>query len=116
MSFFVGQQVVCINDRFSSDPYWRGVVRCFPKLNGVYTIREICEGYGAQQGLIGLCFCELVNPTAFFAGGYAEPAFLSTKFRPVRKTSIEQFQKLLAPRDAHDARTKERRREPSMPA
>jgi hypothetical protein len=68
-----------------------------------------------QQGLIGLCFCELVNPTALFAGGYAEPAFLSTKFRPVKKTSIEQFQKLLVPLDGRNAQTKRRRR-PLIPA
>ena len=32
MSFHVGQQVVCVNDKFSSDQRWRQTVRTFPSL------------------------------------------------------------------------------------
>jgi hypothetical protein len=44
-------------------------------------------------------FYELSNPCAHFSKGYHEPAFNSRNFRPVKKTSIEIFKKLLAPSD-----------------
>ncbi len=93
MSFHVGQQVVCVNDQFSPRPSWRRTVRSFPKLHAIYTIREICEG----GGLVGFTFYEIVNPRAHFACGYSEPAFNSKNFRPVRKTDIDVFKRLLAP-------------------
>ncbi len=92
MSFCVGQQVVCVNVDFSREPTWRRAVRAFPVLNSVYTIRSICE----EDGLIGFCFHEIVNPPAHFSRGYAEPAFDSRRFRPAKKTSIEVFEKILA--------------------
>ena len=93
MSYHVGQQVVCVNDRFSPNPGWRQTVRAFPVRNGVYTIREIhCE-----PPLVGFCFYEIVNPRTWFAIGYGEPAFNCKNFRPVKPTSIEVFEKLLAP-------------------
>ncbi len=95
MSFQVGQQVVCIDDKFSPNPYWRKTVRTFPKLRAIYTIRSICE----DGDLIGFCFYEIRHPRALFRDGYFEPAFNSRNFRPVRKTSIEVFKKLLAPVD-----------------
>lgn len=93
MSFQVGQQVVCINDRFSQEPYWRSTVRVFPRLNAIYTIREI----HLAGELIGFCFYEIVHQPAQFREGLHEPAFNSRNFRPVKKTSIEAFRKLLAP-------------------
>lgn len=95
MSFRVGQQVVCVNDKFSDDKYWRRMVREFPKLRSVYTVREIRDA----GGLVGFCFYEFQNPIALFSGGYFEPAFNVKNFRPVKKTSIEIFEKLLAPTD-----------------
>jgi hypothetical protein len=95
MSFQVGQQVVCVNEKFSDDKYWRQTVREFPKLRSVYTIREIRDG----GNLVGFCFYEIKNPIALFAAGYLEPAFNVKNFRPVKKTSIEIFEKLLAPAD-----------------
>jgi hypothetical protein len=93
MTLSVGQQVVCVNDAFSSCPVWRAAVTAFPVLHGVYTIRSIREAHG----LIGLCFHEIVSPHQYFAEGYVEPAFNSKNFRPVRRTSIEVFKKLLVP-------------------
>ena len=52
MSFHLGQQVVCINDVFSPCPYWRARVSAFPRLNGIYTIRDMRE----VGELLGLCF------------------------------------------------------------
>src|SRR5262249_58566476 len=95
VTFSIGQQVVCVNDVFSPNPYWRSTVRAFPKLNGIYTIREIREA----GDLRGFCFYEILNPRAWFAVGYTEPAFNVKNFRPVRKTSIKIFRRMLAPAD-----------------
>jgi hypothetical protein len=103
MSFHIGQQVVCVSDRFSCNPYWRSAVRTFPKLKAIYTIRDIVEGYGVQQGLIGFYLYEIVNPPARLAGDdetvLSEPAFDSRHFRPVKPTGIEVFERLLATKD-----------------
>lgn len=79
--FEIGQQVVCI----ASGPWI--VVMTFapapepsPKNGGVYTIRGFETGYPET---LGLCFEELPN------------SWSSSGFRPVRKTSIEQFRELL---------------------
>jgi hypothetical protein len=93
MNFYVGQRVVCVCVDFSKEPVWRSVVRAFPKLRAVYTIRSICEA----GDLIGFCFEEIVNPRGHFSRGFVEPAFDSRRFRPVRTTSIEVFRKLLVP-------------------
>jgi hypothetical protein len=95
MSLHVGQQVVCINDTFSPCEYWRAAVQSLPVLHGIYTIRHMREAHG----LLGLCFYEIRSPHAHFSEGYVEPAFNSQKFRPVKRTSIEIFEKLLAPVD-----------------
>jgi hypothetical protein len=95
MSFAVGQQVVCVSDVFSPCEYWRERVRAFPRLHGVYTIREMRE----VGDLLGLMFYEMRSPRAQFAEGFVEPAFNSRNFRPVKPTSIEVFTRLLAPAD-----------------
>ena len=112
MSFHIGQQVVCVNDCFSPRPYWRQAVRAFPRVGSIYTIREICE----EDGLVGFMFEEIVNRRAHFKSGYDEPAFNSRNFRPVRKTSIEVFRKLLAPIDPAPAKGKTRAPRTVVPA
>jgi hypothetical protein len=99
MGWHVGQRVVCINDVFSPCAYWRRAVSAFPRLRAIYTIRNIREAHG----LIGLCFYEIVSPPAQFSEGFVEPAFNSKNFRPVRRTNIDAFTKLLAPTDLVDA-------------
>jgi|RhiMethySRZTD1v2_1073278.scaffolds.fasta_scaffold2193823_2 hypothetical protein len=96
MSFHIGQQVVCVNDRFSRDMRWRRTVRNFPILKGIYTIREI----HVAGPLTGFCFHEIANPCTWFAAGFGEPAFNSRNFRPVKTTSIAVFKKLLVPTNA----------------
>ena len=97
MSFHIGQQLVCVNDAFSTNETWRWAVRTFPQVKSVYTIREI----RTVDDIVGFCFCEIVNPQALFCRGgailYREPAFHSKNFRPVKLTSIEVFERLLAP-------------------
>ena len=95
MSFHVGQQVVCVSDKFSCDMRWRRTVRVFPVLNAVYTIREI----HVEGPLMGFCFYQIVNPRTLFAAGFGEPAFNSRNFRPVKATNIEVFERLLTPSD-----------------
>jgi len=103
MSFQIGQQVICISNRFSANPYWRRAVCTFPQLNSIYSIREIHEGWGSQIGLIGFCFDGIINPTAYFSRGQEEvllePAFNSKHFRPVKPTNIDVFKSLLIPRE-----------------
>jgi hypothetical protein len=110
MSFYVGQQVVCVNDQFSPWEYWRRAIRTFPTLNSVYTIRIIRRGedYG-RPPFAAFCFYELINTPVLFRAGYFEPSFLSEYFRPVGKTSIELFEKLLVPAGPAGAPRKERR-------
>jgi hypothetical protein len=93
VSFDIGQQVVCVDVKFSQEPTWRGAVREFPKLKGVYTIRDL----RLEGELIGLCFEEIINARANFSSGHVEAAFDSRKFRPLQRTSIEVFERLLAP-------------------
>jgi hypothetical protein len=95
MSFYVGQQVVCINDTFSACAYWRAAVSAFPRLHSIYTIRSMREAHG----LLGLCFYEIVSEPREFSEGFVEPAFNSKNFRPVKLTSIAVFEKLLASAD-----------------
>jgi hypothetical protein len=99
MDFQVGQQVVCINDVFSPCRYWRAAVSAFPKLHGIYTIRHMREAHG----LLGLCFYEIRSAPKDFAEGYVEPAFNSRNFRPVKRTSIDMLEKLLARADLVEA-------------
>jgi hypothetical protein len=49
------------------------------------------------MAVMRLCFYEIVSPRAQFSEGYVEPAFNSKNFWPVKRTSIEFFEKFLAP-------------------
>jgi hypothetical protein len=101
MNFHRGQQVVCIRDRWSHEPTWRAAIHTFPKLHAVYIIRDICD----RGGLIGLMFEEIWHAPAHFCAGLVEPAFNAKNFRPVKKTNIDIFKKMLEPnpRDLVDA-------------
>jgi len=101
VNFHRGQNVVCICDRWSDEPTWRAAIHTYPKLNGVYTIRDICD----RGGLIGLMFEEIWHAPALFCVGLVEPAFNAKRFRPVKKTNIDIFKKMLepTPRDLVDA-------------
>jgi hypothetical protein len=108
MGFYIGQQVVCVNDQFSQWEYWRRAIRTFPTLNSIYTIRMIRRGedYGVEP-FFSFCFYELVNTPVLFKRGYFEPSFVSEYFRPIKKTNIDVFKKLLAPLDPAGAPRKE---------
>ncbi len=96
MDFYRGQHVVCIGDRFSNEPTWRAAIHTFPKLGSIYTIRDICD----REGVIGLMFEEIWHAPALFCVGLVEPAFHIRNFRPLRKTNIDIFKKMLEPTPA----------------
>jgi hypothetical protein len=93
MDFYIGQRVVCISDRFSDEPSWRAAVCTFPKLGSVYTIRDICH----RVDLVGLLLEEIWHEPAWFCVGFVEPAFNIKHFRPLRKTNVDIFKKMLEP-------------------
>ena len=93
MDYHIGQHVICICDQWSNEPTWRAAVRSYPKLGGIYTIRDICD----REGAVGLMFEEIWHEPALFCVGLVEPAFNIKRFRPVRKSSIDVFRKLLVP-------------------
>jgi|SRR5579883_2763207 len=93
MDFHIRQHVICICDRWSYEPTWRAAVHTFPKLGGIYTIRDICD----RLGTIGLMFEEIRHEPAWFCVGLVEPAFNAKRFRPVKKSNIGIFKKMLAP-------------------
>jgi hypothetical protein len=89
--FHIGEQVVCVEADFWRNPKWRRMVQTVPERNTVYTVRSFRE----DNGLLGLHLDEIVNPLVLFSGEWGEPAFLHTRFRPVRKSSIAVFEKIL---------------------
>lgn len=96
--FHVGAQVVCINDKWP--PELAELARRFPPrtpspvVGTVYTISAIHWGnpayddYGPSIELVEL---------PYLGDEFWEPGFCGCDFRPVRKTDISCFTKLLAP-------------------
>ncbi len=86
--YVVGQQVACIHD----GP-WKGgweTDRC-PVYGGIYTIREVVP----HLDTIGLTFEEIVNIPCPL--GHIECIFQWDNFKPIKKTDISIFKKLLSP-------------------
>jgi hypothetical protein len=94
MSFYVGQVVVCVDDK--GFPYAEGEAdgERYPKGGGVYTIRAI----RVDGDDVGLLLAELVNPWFEWDGGNkGEISFHVSRFRPAKTTSLEVFEGMLAP-------------------
>jgi hypothetical protein len=83
-NFHVGQQVVCVDDQWDDDDQVERPVR-----GRVYTIRSIIGSLDCLQ------LVEISNRPKRYREGYAECAFFSRRFRPLRKTSIEVFERML---------------------
>lgn len=83
-NFQVGDNVVCVNAR-GWDSTFCAIAR--PCEGDVYTIREVYE----FLGVIGIHLVEISNPT----NQYGEPGFMPWRFRPVRKTDISVFERML---------------------
>jgi len=88
----VGMQVVCIRQGLPENlPPAARMVGCVYPIKGlVYTIRE----FGVHDPDI-ILLEEIVNPIP--PGSRYEPGYNRNGFRPVRKTSIDCFTKLLTP-------------------
>jgi hypothetical protein len=92
--FEVGQVVVCVNAEGLEDHARIGRV---PVEGGVYTVRAV----EIRDGEVALTLAEIVNQVLEWPGGnVGEVAFLASRFRPAKRTSLEDFEKLLAPAPA----------------
>jgi hypothetical protein len=97
--FFVGQRVICIDDRIPPDFFHRG--ETLLKRGVVYTIRGIVLGtsFGYNSDHDGLRLAEIRNPMRVYraASGHvwAELYFLIARFRPMHETNIDVFRAML---------------------
>lgn len=93
VQFHVGQRVVCVDDREHRGARGGGKTISGLKNGLVYTVREIV----LEPGYLNHIFFrleELILPLATTGHEYA---WESVRFRPVRTTNIEVFERLLAP-------------------
>jgi hypothetical protein len=94
-SFHIGQVVVCVD---ASKHPTAGDVGEYPVEGDVYTIRSFSVG----PDELGLRLEEIINPIYDFEGeGIGEVAFLSYRFRPAKKTSLDVFEVALKERPLH---------------
>lgn len=84
----VGEKIVCIFDGWVAK---NG--ETVPQKGSVYTIENI-EIY-KPDGTIGFELVEIVNAPRQYDTGFGECNFAATGFRPLIKTNIEVFEKLL---------------------
>lgn len=102
----VGDQVVCIADNWKKN-LW---VKQYPVKGCIYTIRDFTDYHHDDR--IGLLLEEIINPLATLktpAGDpvVLEPSFIYKRFKPVKKTNIDQFISMLGP----DSKKKEKKPE-----
>ena len=92
--FQVGQQVVCVIEpcpervKYHYRQYREAT---FPIVKAVYTIREIF----IVANEVAIRLQEIHNNSDYFADGFLEICFLLSNFRPVKKTDISVFTKML---------------------
>ena len=107
--FRIGQKVVCVDIRSRgvglAPRYCQTVL---PVLGGVYTVRDIFDAapYG-HHGEAGLLLDEIVNSVLPYTACNGEPVvveqfWLGFRFRPVRTTDIEVFERMLEPVPARE--------------
>jgi len=81
--FYVGQEVVCVDDRFNSDEYEIEI----PKKGKNYHIRTI-EYF--EHGW----YCrleEIINPVCLYETGFVECVFSVTAFRPLQRHPVVEI-------------------------
>lgn len=93
--FELGQQVVCIRDDIGW-PGYDGKMYPGPVKNQIVTIRAIAD-YKFMGLELGLHFQEFVTMTT----PTIEASYAAKFFKPVKKTSIEVFTKMLKPVDEY---------------
>lgn len=93
MAFRVGQKIACVNDEFygllAQIAASVDIHISLPSKGGVYTVREITNGFH-PDGRISVRLQEIINPPIDFYDGTPpeEPFFSGFRFRPLieRKT------------------------------
>lgn len=85
----VGDKVVCINDTF--DAIRRENLN-LPVKDEIYTVREVRT---STEKPLNLLLEEVVNIARQWKDFFGEPSFDISRFRPLKESSIEIFQKLL---------------------
>jgi hypothetical protein len=86
MTFRVGQKVVCVNAKPTSDSFWNYAVT--PPIEGkVYTVSK--SNFLNREGVEAIEIAEIKNPYGF--------GFKALRFRPVveRKANISIFKRIL---------------------
>lgn len=93
MTFYVGQKVVCVDDRKRFDRF-NDPREITPVKGTVYTVREIVP---SNQFSFGVLLLEIVNEPIQYLEGYGEMYFNPRRFRPAvsPKTDISIFEKIL---------------------
>lgn len=100
LDFLVGQQVVCVDDKFKMGGYGHEI---HPKEKSVYTIRHIGEHPDPKFKDSPSCLLEeIVNPECNYSCGDGivrkyEPFFALRRFKPCKKTDISVFTAMLNP-------------------
>ena len=103
--FEIGQQVVCIFDK------WENVHPQIPVKGRIYTVRGACAVARQFHGETYLLFEEVRNPIDPY--WRVEPSFRWDCFRPLRKTDISVFTEMLAPVQPADAGQAPKKLEPA---
>jgi hypothetical protein len=106
MNLYVAQKVLCLDDRRRGGGRWEH--EALPKTGAVYTVRAIVSciaEYGLDED--GLPLAEIVNQPRLYSTPRGpvtrELAIRISRFRPVRTTNIELFQKMLEPLSAYES-------------
>lgn len=89
-----GTQVVCIIDDWDAEEY---PITC-PKINQIYTVREI-RLTPEDQVQCSILLEEIRNEVMQWKTCACEPHFDIRGFRPVKKTDISMFNSMLAPQE-----------------
>lgn len=90
--FHIGQLVVCIDDTWDSTRADYGKLT-YPVKEMIYTIR----GIQTFKNGVGVVLEEIVNEPFPYSESFAEGHWRIDRFRPIQKTSIEIFTKMLTP-------------------
>lgn len=89
--FEVGDMVVCVAKPMVGNFCYEDETQ--PDVGGVYTVRAVALSPTGQEGIH---LREITNAPREYALGFHELYFLSSRFRKIRKPSIEIFREIVA--------------------
>jgi hypothetical protein len=99
-SLRVGQIVVCVDDTWDYAPLHMSKCPNRPVRGLIYTVRAVMpedEDEDEDEDEEGILLEDIMNPPAWFRAWFGEPGFYSWRFRPVKRTSIDAFRKIVEP-------------------